>query len=478
MYTEQDFQRELSIPESEYRTPIRRDYGRLIHSPSFRRLQGKTQLYPGIESDFFRNRLTHSLEVAQIAKTIAIKLNHSNELKENGLKICPDICEFAGLAHDLGHPPFGHQGEEALDKCMYEYGGFEGNAQTLRILSKIEKKKEFDVSSGLDITERYGLNLTYRALSSILKYDAPIPINGNNRPEKFLRKPMKGFYESEHQLVEKIKSKVSNTSNFDFFKSVECYIMDIADDIAYSTYDLEDGMKAGFYHPTSFLTYPEKVYNHVAQKVSEAIGKPYTVDDVQFKLYEIFQYIYSVEDIDLEEGTTDDDTELYLIDKAQAASTFATINGKYNRLSIKYATNGDLRSELTSKLVNKAIEGVSIEINKENPSLSKVFLEEGIRISVEVLKNFTFASQILSPRLKIAEYRGKQIVTDIFKALDDENGWMLLPEDYQSIYHEKEDPIHKKRCICDFIAGMTDKYAIEFYGRLTSERPETIFKPF
>src|SRR5208283_2954453 len=129
---------ELAEP---YRSPWRRDYGRLIHCPSFRRLQGKTQVFPGYESDFYRNRLTHSLEVAQIAKAIAIRLNATSiHFRLKNRKIEPDIVEFAGLAHDLGHPPFGHNGEEALDECMHDYGGFEGNAQSLRIVSRLEKK--------------------------------------------------------------------------------------------------------------------------------------------------------------------------------------------------------------------------------------------------------------------------------------------------------------------------------------------------
>lgn len=123
--------------EESYRTPYRRDYARIIHSASFRRLEHKTQLFPGGESDFFRNRLTHSLEVAQISKTIAFKLlNEHPEIDVN-----PDVCEIAGLIHDLGHPPFGHTGEKALDECMKEFGGFEGNAQTIRIITRLERRK-------------------------------------------------------------------------------------------------------------------------------------------------------------------------------------------------------------------------------------------------------------------------------------------------------------------------------------------------
>ena len=126
--------------QERYRTQWRRDYARLIHSAAFRRLQGKTQLFPGGHSDFFRNRLTHSLEVAQIAKSIAIKINNTySYFKQNNIDT--DLVETAALAHDLGHPPFGHNGEAALNDCMRCAGGFEGNAQTLRILAKLEKRQ-------------------------------------------------------------------------------------------------------------------------------------------------------------------------------------------------------------------------------------------------------------------------------------------------------------------------------------------------
>ncbi|MBX9710448.1 MAG: dNTP triphosphohydrolase [Xanthobacteraceae bacterium] len=144
LYRAGDFERVASVSKSDsfepFRSPFRRDIARLIHSPSFRRLQGKTQVFPGNDSDFFRNRLSHSLEVAQVAKSLAIRLN-ANSAHFKNYKIDPDLVEFAALAHDLGHPPFGHNGEEALDEMMVNYGGFEGNAQTLHILARIEKKR-------------------------------------------------------------------------------------------------------------------------------------------------------------------------------------------------------------------------------------------------------------------------------------------------------------------------------------------------
>ena len=141
LYGEGDRAREYPIDDdAPHRSAFRRDYARLLHSPAFRRLQGKTQLFPSMEHDFFRNRLTHSLEVAQIAKSIALRLNDRYGYFR-AYPIDTDLVETAALAHDLGHPPFGHNGERALDDCMKERGGFEGNAQSLRILSKLGKKE-------------------------------------------------------------------------------------------------------------------------------------------------------------------------------------------------------------------------------------------------------------------------------------------------------------------------------------------------
>jgi dGTPase len=207
LYPEGHAERVVRIPPSPdepYRTPWRRDYARLIHSAAFRRLQGKTQLFPGNESDFFRNRLTHSLEVAQIAKSIAIRINNTYDYFKSD-NINTDLVETAALGHDLGHPPFGHNGEEALDRCMRRDGGFEGNAQSLRILSKLEKRQTRTTSSEGDTPipvldgkdNRAGLNLTYRTLAAVLKYDNEIPT-----PRE---KVAKGYYYTERDLVQIIR---------------------------------------------------------------------------------------------------------------------------------------------------------------------------------------------------------------------------------------------------------------------------------
>ncbi len=192
-------------PREPWRSDFRRDYARLIHCPSFRRLVGKTQLFSGHESDFFRNRLTHSLEVAQIAKSIAVRLNATEKFLRRCGEINVDLVEVAGLAHDLGHPPFGHNGEHALDQCMREYGGFEGNAQTLRILSRLEKKITTDplavgvTDDGKDL--RFGLDLSARTLAAVLKYDEEIPLK-----RRAGAKLVKGYYKSEGKRVAGIKA--------------------------------------------------------------------------------------------------------------------------------------------------------------------------------------------------------------------------------------------------------------------------------
>jgi dGTPase len=272
-------------PPEPYRSEWRRDHARLIHSPSFRRLQGKTQVFAGSESDFFRNRLTHSLEVAQIAKSIAIRLNATSPFfKRRSDKIEPDIVEFAALAHDLGHPPFGHNGEVALDEQMADYGGFEGNAQALRIISKLEKKTTSSLVngrirsfalSGEDL--RSGLNLTYRSLASVLKYDRVIPERAGDREKP--NEVMKGYYHDAEDLVAEIKRHVIGSEEVDGpFKTIECSIMDIADDIAYSTYDLEGIFKSGFLSPMRLLSLDDEVYENVADTIRGRINKQYSDD--------------------------------------------------------------------------------------------------------------------------------------------------------------------------------------------------------
>lgn len=191
-------------PANGVRSPFQRDRDRIIHSAAFRRLQYKTQVFIYHEGDEFRTRLTHSIEVAQIARSIARRLG-----------VDEDLAEALALAHDLGHPPFGHAGEEALNGMMRPYGGFDHNAQSLKAVTVLEKRyAEFD-----------GLNLTWETLEGLAKHNGPI-----RRPSHFMAE-----YDALHPLA------------LDTHASVEAQVAALADDIAYNNHDLDDGLRAGLF---------------------------------------------------------------------------------------------------------------------------------------------------------------------------------------------------------------------------------------
>ena len=455
LYGADDVARDWPKPSpSSYRSEFRRDYARLLHCPAFRRLQGKTQLFPGAESDFFRNRLTHSLEVAQIAKSIALRINSAHGYFQTH-PIDLDLIETAALAHDLGHPPFGHNGESALDDCMRMKGGFEGNAQTLRILAKLEKKEiELEYGDHAADADRVGLNLTYRTLAAVLKYDKRIPAR---RCKADL---VKGYYGSEADLVKRIKEHVAGNTRAGQlpshrFKTVECQIMDLADDIAYSTYDLEDALKGRFVTPMSMIRAVGD------DGILEAVKRCTKLSDDRIRTIVTGVWASQLEN----SGEPDGDDEALPLDTAAHVDTI------FHNL----AEEGAARIAFTSQMVNACVEGIEVELDDRFPALSRVTLNRALRERVEVIKILTYELVINSPTLQSAEYRGLQIVKAIFQALAVPNGHLLLPEDYQR--QLRDGPDESERTICDFIAAMTDRYALEFFGRLYSEGPQTIFKP-
>lgn len=446
----------------------------MIHSPAFRRLQGKTQLFPGIESDFFRNRLTHSLEVGQIAESIAFKINAEHDYF-CGHEIIPRIPMLAGLAHDLGHPPFGHNGEKALDDCMKGTGGFEGNAQTFRILSTLEKKQlrggDLDWAVGVDDKGndyRAGLNLTHRVMASILKYDAEIPVVREEGA-----KLAKGYYASDAPYVRAIKRAICRDPNRAQFRTIECCIMDIADDIAYSTYDVEDALKGGFMSPLDMISASGELLNAVCDTVGERLDRAVTIDDVQGALLDLFRRAIITDEMveqfleDRQTGDTDEKD-------AERSVLFST---KTYTMSKALSDIGYLRTSLTSDLVARFIQGVRVDLNEECPALSKVYLDEETALLVESLKVFTYEATIMSPRLKVVEAKGYDIVRGIFDKLAGADGRNLLPDDTRTLFDRCAGEQQRKRVICDFVAGMTDRYATEFYSRLTGETHRTIFRP-
>lgn len=474
--------------ENEYKfgSQFRTDLARVINSHGFRRLCGKTQLFPARESDFFRNRLTHSLEVAQVAKSIAAKVNIG---QKKGKKIDLDLVELAGLAHDIGHPPFGHQGEEILAEKMVEFGGFEGNAQTLRLLTRLEKRihtgelNREGFAKG-EVDRRGGVNLSFRALASVLKYDQDIG-RSLSKKGKIENKVVKGYYSSERIIVEKIKKAVAGDYNYKGkFETIECQVMDLADDIAYSTYDLEDAFKAGFMSPGKMLTQEVGFYENIASKVNFNLKSKVTdienegIDSEYIRnvLSDLCIFLFNLPEEVIEGikglGPDDMSKEEYMIIGHQYA-------GLYDDL---VTDNGYVRSDFSAQLISSSIDGVLLEYNEECPPLSKLTIDKKSRIRIEILKQLAFNTQVLSPRLKANENRGKMIIKTIFETLDfgeNENAIPeLLPDDFKIIFQQSKDKGHKYRTICDYIACMTDRYAVDFYSRITSARPTSIFVPY
>ena len=220
---------------SKYRTPFQRDRDRIIHSASFRRLKHKTQVFVNTEGDHYRTRITHSIEVAQIARSIARHLN----LNE-------DLAETLSLAHDLGHTPFGHAGEDSLNECMNNYGGFDHNLQTLRIIMYLENK----------YLKFSGLNLSIETLEGLLKHNGPI---------------------DDLNLVDKligIKS-FKNLINFSTYPSLESQISAISDDIAYNNHDIQDGINANLFKLEELIEidFFRDIYDKYKNKINKKNNK-------------------------------------------------------------------------------------------------------------------------------------------------------------------------------------------------------------
>jgi len=216
---------------SKYRSPFQRDRDRIIHSASFRRLKHKTQVFVNTEGDHYRTRITHSIEVAQIARSIS-----------KYLKLNEDLSETLSLAHDLGHTPFGHAGEDALNECMQNYGGFDHNLQTLRIVMFLENKY-FKFS---------GLNLTLETLEGLLKHNGPV---------------------DDLSMINKlIGLKVfKNKINFKTYPSLEAQISAISDDIAYNNHDIQDGIKANLFKLEELveLDFFKDIYQKYKKKINK-----------------------------------------------------------------------------------------------------------------------------------------------------------------------------------------------------------------
>ena len=352
--------------ENSIRSPYQRDRDRIIHSSSFRRLKHKTQVFVNTEGDHYRTRLTHSMEVSQISRTLARTLG----LNE-------DLCETLSLSHDLGHTPFGHAGEEILDQCMKRYGGFDHNIQTLRIVTLLENK----------YYNFFGLNLTIETLDGLIKHNGPV--KNLNFYNTILKKDL-------------FKNKIV----FHAFPSLEAQIAAISDDIAYNNHDLEDGLRAGLFtiEKLNSISFVSKFINkHVRNKKS-------------FRREIIINQIVR---------------ELINIMVVDVINTTNRNLKKYNPQSIK-------------------------DIYKQDHLI--VDFSDKMKIVHMQIKSFLRHYMYNHKKVIINTNRGKRIIKVLFNYL------LKNPKKYINEKLLKKEA--KERVVADFIAGMTDRYAINLYKKI------------
>lgn len=424
------------------RTSADTDYSRIIHSASFRRLQGKTQILNIGDSDFYRTRLTHSLEVAQIAVGIVRKISQNQpDLKP----VLPEHTQIQAIAltHDLGHPPFGHGGEVALNYCMKGEGGFEGNGQTLRILSKLEN---FSIQDGA--------NLTRRTLLGVLKYPAAFSkvVNGDIQPsmvketesiriiDRHKSKPPKCFMDSETDVVDWVLEPLSDSDKEKFtevkakegkhgktvHKSLDCSIMDVADDISYGVHDLEDAIEL------NLLT-----LNEFKEDVDQAACLNF-LNTLQEKYPNEFS----------------DDV--------------------YHEFSEKLFGDSKSRKRQISRLVGYFMSQISVYEKGcfEEPLLNyNLSMKSEAEAFLAELQLCVYKRVIQSPNVQQLEFKGQKMVVNVFEAIASEP-LMFLPKEVQALYKESGED---KRIICDYIAGMSDSFLLKVYERLFSPRTGSIF---
>lgn len=427
LYDELDFERKTPSESKRkgYRDEFERDYGRIIHSPAFRRLQGKTQVFGPAEGDFHRTRLTHTLEVSQIARGIAIHLNEEAELlNEINGKIDISLIEAASLAHDLGHPPYGHQGERALNKCMRKFdSGFEGNAHTFRLLTSL------DIDNSLNLTRATLLGITKypiifdNAVNRVVyeKKNKPPKSNIFSEDKAYFDWLIDKFNKYDKEYYTRTSSKTDDHTKT-INKTLECSILEIADDIAYATHDLQDVLK--------------------------------------FRL------------LDLE------DFKSALNDVFSSSEKFKPVVQSSLKLKATEPSFDSLLREIITSLIDIFIRDIKINIPDNNlQSLRlkyKASLGPESRQMIELLSSKLIHKKVIeSQRLQTLEWKGGFIVERLFETLMNDDNLLLLPNDKRNI--NKENDKEKARVICDYIAGMTDKFAENFYKRLHESNGGRLF---
>jgi len=372
---------------STFRSPFQRDRDRIIHSSAFRRLKHKTQVFVEHEGDYYRTRLTHTIEVAQVARTIAAAL---------GLNT--DLAEAVALAHDLGHPPFGHTGEDALAVLMEPYGGFDHNAQALRIVTRLERHY-----AGFD-----GLNLTWETLEGIAKHNGPaISDKGGSHSYPTRAELPYALAEVDGQWDLELETNAS----------AEAQVAAVADDVAYNHHDLHDGLRAGLFTEKDLCELP------MIGERFETVDRLYPGLDATRRRHEALRRVFGV-----------------MVEDVIAVAQ--------NRLaSLCPQTVDDIRG----------MEGPIIRFSKP------------LYQSLKVVKMFLFERMYRAPSVVVERKRVTAMVNALFPLFMERPD--LLPEDWhedvaRAQARGNEGATELARVVLDYVAGMTDRFAIQEYHRL------------
>lgn len=407
-YSDFDFERaEESIRKDDYRTPFQIDRDRLIHSSEFRRLQGKTQVFLPGESDYYRTRLTHSIEVSQIGRSITnyITKKHS-EVFNDKYFIDEDLVESACLAHDLGHPPFGHAGERTLNRLMKDYGGFEGNGQTLRLLTDTF----YTVGDG-----RRGMKPTRAFVDAILKYKS-VYSRFDNPKNHFI-------YDYQREYVDfvfdgkELPGELHDPHKLNDFKSIECQIMDWADDSAYAVNDLVDSISGGFINLAKLQKWRKLNSENLTESQNESLDK-------------------------IEKWIAED----------KYKSKFGSEIGEFI-----HACSIEERATFMDDLTNRYKYVLAIDEEK----FKRIAMYK--KIAVDLV--------FRTPQLHQMEFKGDQMIQKMFDAftknyVDEITGIELLPNFTNNLIKQESEKGKRARLVCDYLAGMTDAFALINYKRL------------
>jgi dGTPase len=373
-------------PPSPTRSGFQRDRDRIVHSTAFRRLKHKTQVFVEHEGDHYRTRLTHTLEVAQIARSIA-----------RALGLDEDLAETLALAHDLGHTPFGHAGERALERVLQQHGGFDHNAQSLKIVTSLEKRyASFD-----------GLNLTWETLEGLVKHNGPLTDISGRPVGPHLGKPLPeaiATYDSLHSL--ELWSQAS----------IEAQCAAIADDIAYNAHDLDDGLRSGIISLDDLKGVPFLAEQlHDIKTAYPSLDRARTTHELQRKVITLL-----VEDV-----------------IAETASNIEHL---------------DIRSALAARAEKSPV----------------VRFSSAMALNEKSIRTFLFARLYRHPKVMSVMTEAESVVEALYQAFYSTPEH--LPEEWQTGWLDLSEAGKCMR-IADFIAGMTDRYALETHKRLFSQKP-------